>query len=109
MTMPITCAAPRANVAGNRSCRRFRCPVGIDDLIERMAAIRTLVEHERAEPALPTDAIANVLNRLPATATTNVFGGMLKGVDFVTSNVPGPPLPVFMAAGRSPPSTRSAP
>ena len=29
--------------------------------------------------------------------TTGVFGGMLKGVDFVTSNVPGAPVPLYAA------------
>jgi diacylglycerol O-acyltransferase len=103
MTMPINVrSAATANVAGNQFVpARFPVPVGIEDPIERMAAIRVLVEHERAEPALMlTDAIANVLNRLPSTATTGVFGGMLKCVDFITSNVPGPPIPVYMAGAR---------
>jgi diacylglycerol O-acyltransferase len=103
MTMPINIRnAATANRAGNQFVpARFPVPVGIDDPIERMAAIRVLVEHERAEPALMlTDAIANVLNRLPATVTTNIFGSMLKCVDFVTSNVPGPPVPVYIAGAR---------
>jgi WS/DGAT/MGAT family acyltransferase len=103
MTMPINVRTKaRENVVGNQFVpARFPVPVGIDDPIERMAAIRTLVEHERAEPALTlTDTIANVLNRLPATVTTNVFGSMLKGVDFVTTNVPGPPVPVYLAGAR---------
>lgn len=100
MTMPINIrTSATANRAGNQFVpARFPVPVGIEDPIERMAAVRTLIEHERAEPALLlTDAIAAVLNRLPATVTTNVFGAMLKGVDFITTNVPGPPLPVYMA------------
>jgi diacylglycerol O-acyltransferase len=103
MTMPINVRnAATANVAGNQFVpARFPVPVGIIDPIERMNAIRTLVEHERAEPALTlTDAIAGVLNRLPATATTSLFGSMLKCVDFITSNVPGPPIPVFLAGSQ---------
>jgi WS/DGAT/MGAT family acyltransferase len=103
MTMPINIrTGSRANVAGNQFVpARFVVPVGIDDPIKRMTAIRELVEKERAEPALMlTDTIANILNRLPATVTTNVFGSMLKGVDFVTTNVPGPPIPVYMAGAR---------
>ena len=66
-----------------------------------MSAIRELVAHERAEPALAlSDQVANVLNRLPVTATTGIFGAMLKGVDFVTSNVPGAPIPVYLAGAR---------
>lgn len=100
MTMPISVrSGTKQNVAGNQFVpARFPVPVGIDDPIKRMACIRELVEHERAEPALMlTDTIAAVLNRLPATVTTNLFGAMLKGVDFITTNVPGPPLPVYMA------------
>ena len=41
--------------------------------------------------------IAGVLNRLPTAVVTQLFGSMLKGVDFVTSNVPGVPVPVFFA------------
>ena len=103
MTMPINVrSATTANLAGNQFVpARFPVPVGIVDPIERMNAIRTLVEHERAEPALLlTDAIAGILNRLPTTATTSLFGGMLKCVDFITSNVPGPPIPVFMAGSQ---------
>jgi hypothetical protein len=59
------------------------------------------VARERAEPALAlTDTLAWVLNRLPATATTAVFGSMLKGVDLITSNVPGAPVPVYVAGAR---------
>ena len=103
MTMPINVrSATTANVAGNQFVpARFPVPVGIVDPIERMNAIRALVEHERAEPALLlTDAIAGILNRLPTTATTSLFGGMLKCVDFITSNVPGAPIPVFMAGSQ---------
>ena len=52
----------------------------------------------RNEPALQlTDALAGVLNLLPTSVTTAMFGAMLKGADFVTSNVPGPPFPVYVA------------
>ena len=103
MTMPISVRSKSTeNVAGNQFVpARFPVPVGIDDPIKRMSSIRELVEHERAEPALMlTDTIANILNRLPATVTTNLFGSMLKGVDFITTNVPGAPLPVYMAGAR---------
>ena len=44
-----------------------------------------------------TDALAGILNQLPTTITTAVFGSMLKGADFVTSNVPGAPFPIYAA------------
>jgi WS/DGAT/MGAT family acyltransferase len=103
MTMPISIrTASKANLAGNQFVpARFPVPLDIDDPIKRMSSVRELVEHERAEPALTlTDTIANILNRFPATVTTNLFGAMLKGVDFITTNVPGAPMPVYMAGAR---------
>ncbi len=100
MTMPINVRdASTANRAGNQFVpARFPVPVGIDDPLRRMNAIRELVAQQRAEPALAlSDPLAGLLNRLPVSATTAVFGSMLKGVDFITSNVPGAPIPVFMA------------
>ena len=47
-----------------------------------------------------TSTLAGVLNRLPTTTTTALFGGMLKCCDFVTSNVPGAPVPVFAGGAR---------
>jgi WS/DGAT/MGAT family acyltransferase len=103
MTMPINVRDDNtARRAGNQFVpARFPVPVDIEDPIARMNAIRELVAQQRAEPALSlTDPIANLLNRLPATATTGVFGAMLKGIDFVTSNVPGAPVPIYLAGGR---------
>jgi diacylglycerol O-acyltransferase len=102
-TMPINIRTEgTASLAGNQFVpARFLVPVGIMDPHERMAAIRELVNTQRNEPALPfTETIAGILNRLPTTVVTQIFGSMLKGVDFVTSNVPGAPVPVFLAGGR---------
>ncbi|MCU0268633.1 MAG: WS/DGAT domain-containing protein [Acidimicrobiales bacterium] len=103
MTMPINVRGEATSKrAGNQFVpARFPVPVGIDDPLRRMNAVRELVERQRVEPALSlSDPLANILNRFPATVTTAVFGSMLKGVDFVTSNVPGPPVPVHLAGAR---------
>ena len=102
MSMPINIRAAGDALGGNQFVpARFPVPISIDDPLERMAAIRQLVAEARAEPALALTApIAGVLNRLPTTATTQLFGGMLKGVDFVTSNVPGAPFPVYLAGAK---------
>lgn len=103
MTMPISVRNDRtARVAGNQFApARFAVPLGIADPIGRMNTVRELVERWRHEPALAlTEPLANVLARLPATATTALFGSMLKGIDFVTSNVPGPPIPVYIDGAR---------
>ena len=99
-TMPISIRDETTEtLAGNQFVpARFLIPIGIRDPIERMRVIRELVAFQRNEPALTfTDAIAGILNRLPTAVVTQLFGSMLKGVDFVTSNVPGVPVPVFFA------------
>jgi WS/DGAT/MGAT family acyltransferase len=90
------------DLAGNQFVpARFLVPLGSPDPVTRMRAVRTLVAEQRAEPALAsTDAIAGVLNRLPTMVVTQLFGSMLKGVDFITSNVPGTPVALYVAGAR---------
>jgi WS/DGAT/MGAT family acyltransferase len=102
MTMPISIRVEGQNLGGNQFVpARFPVPMNIVDPVERMRVIRGLVTEQRNEPALAfTDAIAGVLNRLPTSAVTQLFGSMLKGIDFVTSNVPGAPFPVYLAGAK---------
>jgi hypothetical protein len=100
MTMPINVrSAEQAMEGGNQFVpARFPVPLDIRDPRERMRRLTSLVASERAEPALGMVApIAGVLNRLPVSLTTRLFGGMLKGIDFVSSNVPGAPIPIYVA------------
>lgn len=103
MSMPINVReADTAAVAGNQFVpARFEVPVGIAPPGERMAAIRDLVGRQRGEPALRLiDEMAGLLNRLPLAASTALFGAMLRGIDFVTSNVPGPRFEMYVAGAR---------
>jgi WS/DGAT/MGAT family acyltransferase len=103
MTMPINVRGEGdGNRAGNRFVpARLLVPVGIADARERILAIHELVRAQRSEPALGLlDDVSSVLRRLPAPVYTVLFGSMLKGVDFVTSNVPGPPMEVFVSGAR---------
>jgi diacylglycerol O-acyltransferase len=100
MSMPINIRDAASEVMGGNQFvpARFPVPMNIADPLERMRQVRDLVAEQRAEPALAfTGAIAGILNRLPTGITTQIFGGMLKGMDFVTSNVPGAPIPVYLA------------
>jgi WS/DGAT/MGAT family acyltransferase len=98
MTMPINIRNEGSSAAGNHFApARFAVPSNISDPVDRMHAVGALVHAWRREPALAlTDTLAGVLNRLPTSTTTALFGGMLKCVDFVTSNVPGAPIPVYL-------------
>jgi WS/DGAT/MGAT family acyltransferase len=103
MTMPINVRdAANGNRAGNRFVpARLIVPVGIADPATRLRAIRELVARQRAEPALGLlDDVSGMLRRLPTPVYTALFGSMLKGVDFVTSNVPGPPVETFLSGAR---------
>ena len=103
MGMPISIRdASSASAGGNQFVpARFAVPTNIADPVERMAAIRELVLAQRGEPALGFVApMAGILTRLPSRMTTQLFGSMLKGVDFTTSNVPGAPMDVFLAGAR---------
>jgi WS/DGAT/MGAT family acyltransferase len=103
MTMPINIRdETTADLAGNQFVpARFAVPVDIDVPVERMATVRDPVQAQRAEPALAlTEPLAGLLYRLPTTVSTAVFGSMLRGVDFVTSNVPGVPIPIYLAGAR---------
>jgi hypothetical protein len=80
---------------------RFPLPLSILDPQEAMRTIREIVAAERAEPALAlVDPLAVVLNRLPTSMTTTLFGAALRGVDVVASNVPGAPIELFTAGSR---------
>jgi WS/DGAT/MGAT family acyltransferase len=97
MTIPINLRTASDAPGGNRFApARFGVPAAIDDPRERMHAVGSLVRAWRAEPALSmTGPLALALNRLPTAMTTALFGSLLKCSDFVTTNVPGAPIPVF--------------
>ena len=103
MTMPIN-VRPKggAQVGGNQFVpARFPFPVSIADPIERMARMKALVAQQRAEPALGlAGSISGIFNRLPVELTTAVFGGMLKAIDVVTTNVPGAPYPIYVSGAQ---------
>ncbi len=103
MSMPINLRSESTETkAGNQFVPvRFLVPLDIGDPTERMQVIRALVHQQRDEPALPiVDEISSLLNRFPTAVTTAVFGAMMKGCDFVTSNVPGPPFDVYVCGAR---------
>jgi WS/DGAT/MGAT family acyltransferase len=103
MTMPINLReGERGDRAGNQFApARFAVPVSIADPVERMGRIRSGVAEQRAEPSLSIfEDVAGVLGRLPRALAVRLFGSMLKSIDFVTSNVPGPPFTVYSGGAR---------
>ncbi len=99
VTMPINLRQPGDELGNNRFVpARLTIPIDEVDATKRMQRMGTLSRRWRAEPALPlTNVIAGALNRLPIVMTTSIFGGMLKAIDFVATNVPGLTNRVYLA------------
>jgi WS/DGAT/MGAT family acyltransferase len=102
MVMPISVRAEGDSLGGNHfTPARFLVPATVKDPAERIAVLGERCRWIRNEPAVSlTDPLATLLNQLPTALTTSFFGAMLKGGDFVTSNVPGAPVPVYLAGSR---------
>ncbi len=98
LTMPISIRREDDPEGGNRvTLVRFDVPVGLQDPAERMREIDRRCNELREDRAIPwSSAVAGVLNLLPSSIT----GGMLKHVDFLASNVPGFPDPVYVGGAR---------
>lgn len=94
LTMPISLRAEGDEMGGNRiTIMRFDVPVGLADPAERISQIHQRVGKVRHEKSLPyTQLIAGALNLMPRS----YIGSVLRHVDFLASDVPGIPVPVFL-------------
>jgi len=99
LTMPINLRHGGEELGGNHFAPvRFAVPTDITDPIDRMRHLGAIARRWRSEPALGySETIAVVLDRLPTSVTTEVFGAMLKHVDVVVTNVPGIPSRSYLA------------
>lgn len=103
MNMPINLRSGEKGMhAGNQFVpARFAIPLDIDDPRERMLAVHELILKQRAEPALAwMDEITAAINVLGEAGATRLTGTMMKALDLVTSNVPGPSFTVYMSGAR---------
>ena len=103
MSMPVSIRdETTSDLAGNQFVPlRFPIPLTATDPVEAMQIMHELVLEQRAEPALAmVDPLARILNRLPTSVSTGIFGSMLRGIDVVTSNVPGAPFPIYTAGSQ---------
>jgi diacylglycerol O-acyltransferase len=98
LTMPMSLRREGDEIGGNRiTIMRFDVPVGVADPAERIRQIHdrtTTVRHEKSLPY--TQWIAGALNMMPRW----YIGSILRNVDFLCSDVPGIPVPVFLGGAR---------
>jgi len=95
VTMPVSIRKADDPIGGNRiTLTRFKVPVATVDPVQRMTETHERCESVKRDRSAPfTNAIAGTLNLLPR----GYVGGMLKHVDFLASNVPGIPVPIYLA------------
>jgi WS/DGAT/MGAT family acyltransferase len=94
VTMPVSIRGDGDEIGGNRiTLMRFDLPAGVVDPAERIRQIHaraSAVQHERSLPY--TQMIAGGLNLLPRW----YIAAILRHVDFLASDVPGIPMPVYL-------------
>lgn len=102
VTMPINVRGSHDALGNNRFVpARFEIPIGEVDPAARMRLLGVLARDWRGEPSLPfVGIIAGALNRLPGPLTTLAMASMLKAIDFVATNVPGPKGPRYLAGSK---------
>jgi WS/DGAT/MGAT family acyltransferase len=99
VTMPVSIRSGDDPSAGNRWAPvRLIVPVGIEDPVERMHAMATLVRAGRAERALSfSRRLAGAVQLLPSALSSGIVSGMMHGVDATLTNVPGLIEPHYLA------------
>lgn len=98
--MPINVrGAVSAHGGGNEFVpSRFVVDIRHPSLQDLIAHIRLRAAEARDEPANALLApLSSLINRLPTTLVTQVFGMILRGLDVQASNVPGSPIPLYIA------------
>lgn len=93
LNMPVSMRRGDDLRGGNRFAAAFlTAPASIVDPVERMKALREVVEQVSGEPALDFfSLVLPVLNRAPAAVLTPMFTTMQNRTDVTISNVPGTP------------------
>ncbi len=98
LTMPISIRKEGDDIGGNHiTLARFDVPVGMADPAKRIKETRertTRVRNERSTAYV--QLLAGAMNLMPRW----YIGSMLRKVDFLASDVPGIPVPVYLAGAK---------
>jgi WS/DGAT/MGAT family acyltransferase len=98
LTMPISTRKDGDDMGGNHiTLARFDVPVGLADPAERIHETRERTRKVRNEKSTPyIQIIAGAMNLMPRW----YIGSVLRKVDFLASDVPGIPVPVYLAGAK---------
>jgi len=98
LTMPISIRKDGDDMGGNHiTLARFDVPVGLADPAERIHETRERTRKVRSEKSTPyIQIIAGAMNLMPRW----YIGSVLRKVDFLASDVPGIPVPVYLAGAK---------
>ncbi len=98
LTMPISVRKEGDDMGGNHiTLARFDVPVGEADPASRIAETRVRTNKVRNEKSTPyIQMIAGAMNLMPRW----YIGSVLRKVDFLASDVPGVPVPVYLAGAK---------
>ncbi|WP_440713293.1 wax ester/triacylglycerol synthase domain-containing protein [Gordonia sp. FQ] len=102
VNMPISQRRPGDEAIGNHWVpARFVVPCGQTGAAERLRRLHGVVDDARTDPALGlSEIIYKALALLPAPVTERLAGMLMKGVDVAATNVPGPPVPIYLCGSR---------
>ena len=98
LTMPISVRKDGDDMGGNHiTLARFDVPVGVADPAERISETHERTTKVRGEKSTPyIQIIAGAMNLMPRW----YIGSVLRKVDFLASDVPGVPVPVYLAGAK---------
>jgi diacylglycerol O-acyltransferase / wax synthase len=101
--MPVNVRTTRtATLAGNQFVpARISLAVPARHEAHGLGRVSAQIEQLRAEPGLPhINAVSAAVQRTGVMMTRLIIGGMMKGVDVLASNVPGPNFALYLAGVR---------
>jgi len=100
--MPVSTRRPGDPLESNRFVPvRIVLPIDLPDAGAYLRVVPDILRRWKHSEALGTSEFFSfVLDRLPASMTTLAMATMLKGVDFVATDVPGPPTDVYFAGAQ---------
>jgi len=100
--MPVSTRRPEDPIESNRFVPvRIVLPIDLPTAGAYLRVVPDILRRWKHSEALgSSEFFSFVLDRLPASMTTWAMAAMLKGVDFVATDVPGPPTDVYFAGAQ---------